>query len=334
MITYTKILSSLAGSGIFKRYEYNFENPIPYIKNKKYGIYERIQFLISFFHYYNVFFLISKLSKIDIHTIFHKKKKNENKIGLVTTQKVFTGLLEYFIKTHIRKHLRVLYDLYSWELISQSGKNTSGEIDELRKILTDIKNHLNILPNPRKIIITLGSIAFGIISTIEFLGFRSMLFELIEPMLGVITIILFLPFLFGTFIVRPFVSAFKTKRMLFLDTKNDYHYSDHYFGSEKKLYEQSVYKLETDLYEKLDAKSRKPKEDPIDCILLWIAGGIPIVFFASLFLFFAFDVDPENDSELQPIHLSVLFLEIAIIGFVIFIDPLIRYRRRLKNHLI
>lgn len=183
--------------------------------------------------------------------------------------------------------------------------------------------------------VIISTIAFGIITTIEFLGFRTMIFEAIESVQNIILVILLLSFFFGLISIRPFTDAFRIKRILFLNTKSDYHAFDHYLGKGKELYERSVYKLETELYEKLDAKSRKPKELPVDKILLTIVGGGIFVFFASLAMsWIFFPTDSEENSQIPFEAFILLCLELGAIGFFVFVAPWLEYKRRLENQLV
>jgi len=238
----------------------------------------------------------------------------------------------------MRKQLSALYSMYLIEIIYQNQTSgDSSEIDKLRKTTADIKNYLDILLNPLKVLATLTGIGLGIMGFIEFAQLRDPLFNALTNIVTETTIIpiLVISYFLGVIVSAPFIFAFRTKRKLFLNTESIYDYSDLYLGEGKKLYDQSVYKIERELFEILNAEHQRPAEAPIDKILLVIiGGGIFSIFSIPVMTLIFDDLIKQELSQVQLLNIIIALSVLALLGFSLFAVPYIEYRRRKINRLL
>lgn len=334
MIAYNKILSSVEIENFTIKYKFLEVNPLKQLKSKKLNWYQKIQ-LFGFFSNY-IFNIWQFVILIRFYVNRPKKRINFEFLSVTVTERVNRLLLEFLLKTHYHRQLNQVYNLYLREILSQSQRTTDEkDVDELRKIASDTKNYLEKLPSAKKTIVTIAAFATGIIVGIEFLGLRELILSTSIPFieqyaLGVLVISYFIGFL----ISKPLISAFRTKRTLFLDTKSRYHYLDQYLGEEKALYEKSIYKLEDNLFNSLDANNRKLREIPIDKIaLMIIASGVFIVT-GSLFISIMIEDPSKLNEYLEFENLIRNSILAGLFGFWLFAIPIIEYRRRKIHNLL
>ena len=334
MIAYNKILSSVEIENFTIKYKFLEVNPLKQLKSKKLNWYQKIQ-LFGFFSNY-IFNIWQFVILIRFYVNRPKKRINFEFLSVTVTERVNRLLLEFLLKTHYHRQLNQVYNLYLREILSQSQRTTDEkDVDELRKIASDTKNYLERLPSAKKTIVTIVAFVTGIIVSIEFLGLRELILSTSIPFieqyaLGVLVISYFIGFL----ISKPLISAFRTKRTLFLDTKSRYHYLDQYLGEEKALYEKSIYKLEDNLFNSLDANNRKLREIPIDKIaLMIIASGVFIVT-GSLFISIMIEDPSKLNEYLEFENLIRNSILAGLFGFWLFAIPIIEYRRRKIHNLL
>ena len=91
-----------------------------------------------------------------------------NSIDNYTKIKTVKPVLRYFLKTHIRKNLVKLRELYLIELIrlNHNMDNILPETTKLREIVCDIEKYIDTLQNAEKLSNWIDSI-LGILSTIS-----------------------------------------------------------------------------------------------------------------------------------------------------------------------
>ena len=149
MKAYQQILYLLDDGKFYRTYQYEFNNPFTNFKQTK-NIFDKFQLL-------NILMINFKLS--DLSFLFRKRFKKSSFVqserNISFKRKVFLPLLRFLIKSHIRRQLERLYSLYLIEIITQNQNFNQSEIEELRKISSDIKNYIEELPSSMQTISTL-----------------------------------------------------------------------------------------------------------------------------------------------------------------------------------
>jgi hypothetical protein len=282
MITYEKILEQVEANKTIDFVELTVENPKSYFKLKDIGYLEKFQLYANYFWFLTHNKVTSHYLK-SLPLFFLKRQKPSIPQSFTEKEKFLRPVVNYLIKTHIRRQLTHIYRLYLREIITQNTLKNKEEIDELRKTNATVKEYIQELPNIKRFFLTLAGIIFGIISTAQILGVNSILFQIISAEFNLfVVLIIAIPILISFIISEIFVNAFRIKRSKLMNTTFSYPCYDLYFGKGKEIYEKSVYKIEDDLYEKLGKKNQKPKELPIDKILQLSTFGGFIVFLTTL----------------------------------------------------
>lgn len=334
MIAYSKLLNSVEGKGIFELYQYVLDDPIPYLKNKNIGFYERFQILGFSINYYWDFRTLYYLIKILFIRLL-QKKKDHPKLRLNIYSKTFRPLISFFIKTHIHRQLDNLYTLYMQEIVTQNEiTRNKEEIDDLRNRASDIKNLAETLPKTRRFLATFAAIGLGITTVVEFFNLNSLALEKIHHVIPSGHTAVILGFLLANFIaviiLRPFITAFQNKRALFLQTASYYDFMDHFIINNNQLYANSIYKLENDLYESLGHVHQKLREIPIDKIILLIVAGSLFVFLTSVM----FTILLPSTHTLHLIDIVEIVIIFSLLAVYLFGVPLLEYRRRITHRLV
>lgn len=333
MGAYVTILKKLEDKTIKTPFNFDRTNPAPYLKNKQIGYYEKFQLIGKLLGYYSDKYsdkrtyqsLLMKLRKRPV-------TKTEN---IPTKVRIHRRLLTYFFKTHMRTKLVRLHSLYLREIVLQNkGEHSSKEIEELRGLDSDVKHYLDILPKPTK---ALGIFGSGIVTAIAIMQLLHLDTAIINKSfslsLGDVLGGIIVAAVYGMLFATPIIRTFAIKRVLFLKTNSWYDYLDIYLGKGDELYKKSIYRLEDELFEALDARGSKPKESPIDFwIQLALRGPIFVFFGVGIFqklidwLIFRHVF---TSVELSIIAGAGIIMPIA--AFFYFVSPYLEYRRR-RNH--
>ncbi len=334
MITYEKILEDLEAKKILDSEKLLLDNPSRYFKSKDIGLVEKSQLYLNYFSFHNR--NEATLHQLKSILLFFIKRKKFSWLQEFTEKKRFWNpLVQYLIKTHIRRQLNTLHKLYIRELVTQNTQKNKNEIEELRSITTTLKDYTQELPNIKRLFTTFATILFGIITTAQFFGINSLIFDSITTQVNFVIIgITVIPIIMAYIISDIFVRSFRIKRCKFLNTSKSYPCYDLYFGQGKSIYENSVYKIEDDLYKKLGTKKKKPIEIPVDIIIQLSLPGISALFLATIVLLGIF-VSIFTESITIPWDSMAIGLPVLLImTYGLFFMPLIKYRRRKKNNLL
>ena len=335
--TYIAILKKLEDKTIKDPFNFDRINPIQYFKDKQIGYYEKFQLIGKVMGYFSDKYSDKRLYRQLLTKL--KRQSSTESNNLPTTVRIHKRLLTYFFKTHIRTKMVKLHRLYLREIVLQNkGEQNSKQIEELQGLDNVLVQYLAILPNPTKILGILFGV--GIASTIGLLQFFHLdgiiYNKLMSLSIGDIAGGFLLVVVFGILFSSPLIQTFAIKRALFLKTNSWYDYLDIYLGKGDDLYKKSIYKLEDDLFEALDAKNTKPKESPVD---FWIQT----VFRGPLFIFFGIGIYKKlielfifnqtfTTEEISILTISGIVMPFAV--FFYFISPLLEYRRRRKYNLL
>jgi hypothetical protein len=350
MIAYEKIRGQIESKKVFDSVNLTVENPLPNLKLKNIGRIEKFQlismYLLFIMHNNSVssyfktilsFFEIRKgISLKEQFKTFpsniRKKIKEFTLKEFPEKHRFFTPIVNYLIKTHIRRQLKNLHKLYLRELITQNILKNKEEINELKKINDIIKEYINELPDIKRFFFTLASIMVGIITIGQFFGLDDSFKQIISAEYDLIIILIVaIPMITGFVISEIFSNSFRIKRQLMMNTIMANPCFDFYFGKGKEIYNNSVYKIEDELYEKLGRTNKKPKEIPIDKILKLIIPGSILLFYTGLVVIgfiIALSTGKTIPNGFQYI-LPVIFL----MTFIFVGTLMIKYRRRVKNQL-
>ena len=351
MITYEKILGQIEDGKTINFVELKAENPNNISNFKDIGPIEKFHFYANYLwfllhdksvdHFLKSFpiFLFKKM----ILVIPKKYSKNrfsflkDKEISLIkqeffVKERFLNPIVKYLIKTHMRRQLKNLYKLYLREIISQDTSKNKEEIDDLRKTNTTVKDYIQELPNIKRFFLSLIMISFGVISAVPVLGLNTLISKFIDAEFDLFLILaISIPILIVFIISELFVNAFRIKRCKMMNTDLCYPCYDLYFGKGKEIYEKSVYKIENDLYEKLGKLNKKPKEIPIDKIFQLSFLGSFFIMLTGLLVIGIITRLITNQSI--PIEIVYSIPVISLLTFVFFFNPIIKYRRRIKNNL-
>jgi len=254
---------------------------------------------------------------------------------------VSRGLTKYFLQLHIRNNLKKLHELYLREVITnQKNDLNQNEIENMRKISSDINNFIITLPSTRKLFASGASLIFALFGLISLIGVNlnpiegiKIFYENNQLLFISIVIVLY----FTVFIISfPFKHAFKIKRILLLETNLFDYFNDHFSKNENELYDQSIYKIENELYESIKTKNLKPLEIAFDRI--WDAIlGLAIIIFATIFiLLLSYDTIISADDFYKELAIYtgiIFFIDLFPIWHLI-INPYIIQRTRKKHELV
>ena len=334
MIAYEKILQYFEDKNTIDSLDLITDNPSKYFKSKDFGLIEKSQLYLNYFSFHTR----NESTKHQLKSIwlFLTKRKKISWLQEFTEKKLFLNpLTRYLIKTHIRRQLSQLSKFYIRELISQNTQKNKEEIKEFREVTTTLKDYIKELPNIRRLFATTATILFGIISTAQIFGLNELLYVSLTTQIDYVTaLILSIPILVIFLISEIFVRSFKIKRCKFMQTTSIYPYYDLYFGQGQQIYENSIYKIEDDLYEKLGKKDRKPKEIPIDKIFQLILPG-SFSLFLTILSVIGILISLINDTITVPLYTVYLGLSIlSLMTYGFFVMPLIKHRRRKQNNLV
>jgi hypothetical protein len=209
-----------------------------------------------------------------------------------------------------------------------TDKNSS-EIDKLRKVSNDIKNFADTLPNTKKYLVGFAGVGALVMALLSLFGIGNFIIENIFPIIQEnIEIIFIILYFIGFFICMPFAATFKAKRSLFLCSKSQNYCNDLYFGDTKSIYENSIYKLEYDVFSKLSDKTNKSVEIPLDKLFtIFITGSLFSVFGGYLFSSWIYTLlfTTETFQWYQPLGGSMI---IFLCIYFCLISPLQIYKRR------
>ncbi|MGE5661258.1 MAG: hypothetical protein ACM3X1_03320 [Ignavibacteriales bacterium] len=209
--------------------------------------------------------LLKNPSRLSISRLFTTSEEE-----LVTRDpRVIRSFVKYLIKIHIKRQYAAIYRLYLSEILRQNGIGNSQErYSTLRDIASDLKNYLDTLPSVKSIFASMVAV-FSIFATaVGLLNLGSLIFEyIVNQPSYVFLIVIPVSIAIGYIVTVPFIYSFWFKRHLFLRTGNWYYLNDVYFGNERQLYDNSIYKLEDDLFGALGARYEKLNEVPFDKIL-------------------------------------------------------------------
>ena len=321
MKRYQQILYLLDDGKFYRIYQYEFSNPFTNFKQTK-NIFDKYQLL-------NVFILGFKLSDLSFlfRTLFKQSLFVKPERTISFKRKVFLPLLRYLIKSHIRRQLEKLYSIYLVEIVTQNQNFNQNDIEELRKISSDIKNYKEELPSSMKTVTTLVFIFSSIFGVIQFFG---MTIQLTDFLSSEWTIIGFLLIGFLAFFITssPLLAAFRAKRAIFLNSNSLCHAWDVYFVNEN-TYEKSVYKIEDELYDKLNKKHQKPKEIAIDKIIIIIMS---IIFISFIIVGSHFNLFTTTNGNAINNWIAVILLMLFFIWQIV--SAPLEYRRRKQHGLV
>jgi hypothetical protein len=139
----------------------------------------------------------------------------------------------------------------------------------------------------------------------------------------------------GYAVIVPFLYAFWFKRHLFLQTDNWYYLNDVYSGNDLQLYNNSIYKIEDDLFEALGARHEKLNEIPFDKIFTISTGSWVISFFVYLSLSTIFDTMAVSEQLQQNLFTGIIVGLFGLLGTIYaIILPVLTYRHRRSSRLL
>lgn len=340
MAFYVGILRILEDHTIKTPYAFDRINPKQYLKNKDMGYYERFQIFGMLIGYYS--------DKITDKTIFqylvHKLQRRpiEKTENMPVPKRTSRRLLTYFFKTHMRKKLDKIHRLYLREIILlDKDPENFQEVEKLRTIDSDVMKYSDILPNPARVLWAVIGAGLGAVGTVvtvlEFSDLKPMIMNSLHSISAgdiigglIVSIVLAIP------IMNPMIQTFAIKRALLLRSNSWYDYLDHYQGKGDEVYQKSIYKLEDNLFETLEAKNDKPKEVPIDLLIPVIIRGIIIGFFTIGVIQKIIDymLGIIIFSSLDLIYICIAGIGIILFGFFGFVVPYLEYGRRKKHSLL
>jgi hypothetical protein len=362
---------------------YEGANPSPLILDRSITLSERLHLLTSLLIMKPIFVLYFIH---DLFVLFRKKRPTKYETDQAH-QKRFTRIairpfVLYFLKSHIRRQLVKLKELYLRELAYlEPNAASKDQIAVIRDIVSDVEKYIDAFPGPKRLVGGLvGALAFiaSIAAIIEFLGLKitiiphvlqlthsstkfsitrayfipdylsAIIFVLIIAIVSIIMLII---------IVKFTNNGFRIKRTMFLESNSIYHYMDIYsVEKDEHLYKQSIYKLEDDLFESLNAMTEKPHEVPEDKIIVMVVatgviafliyftpfisdslylivrmlGGDIFPYTAYLYGLSSFDfINPfyvPAIQEMQTMGLFILVVILMILAF--FLIPYSQYKRR------
>ena len=354
MIAYEQILKEIEGNKIFNKLFLNMDNPRFYFKQQNIGLVEKFQLCAAYASFlmnnksvdnYFKFICSTIFSKIlFLKNILFKKIFSKTSFSTMSSQqplfmetipekeRYFNPLVHYLLKTHIRRQLSILHRLYLREILTQNILKNKEEIDEFRQINSTVKEYIKELPDIRRFFVTLIGLGLGLVTTIFSLGIGKLFAQIILSDVTLFVIIITMtPIIVSFAIVEIFTKAFRIKRSKLLNTKSFYPCYDLYFEDGKKIYENSVYKLEDTLYEKLDKKNQKPREIPVDLILQFIMPGIFILFVTALIIIAV--INSIISGTQIPTGVEYLLPFMLLLVFIFSVIPVLRNRRRMTNNL-
>jgi hypothetical protein len=226
---------------------------------------------------------------------------------------MFKPYVRYLLSTHIRRQYQKLYSLYLAELVVRGNPSQKEDVDELRKIASDIRDYSETLPSLKRLsALLLGvlsiigivfaifdvrvslnalflAVLFGVLSIIGIVfaiydAIVDAKFDMLTPDVVLSSEVLILLIILITFTIiysgfaialSPFIAAFYFKRFLFKDnnSKDISNFTSRGKAMATQLYNSSFYKLEDQLFELLGGKAQKPKEIPIDIIFRISSGA-------------------------------------------------------------
>jgi hypothetical protein len=262
-------------------------------------------------------------------------QKHPSKVLVIFIQPIIRSFVKYLIKIHMRRQYQAIYRLYLSEIIipNRTGENKQ-EIDCLRDIAIDLKDYFNTLPNTKNIFASMAAVFSVITAAIGLLNIENLIFQFLLDLPSYVFIIMVIAFIsVGYFITIPFLHAFRYKRALFLRTDWQHYLDDIYLGNEQELYNNSVYKLENNLFEALDEGNQKLNELPFDKIFIIFMGALMISFLAYLGLSIVYDTTVVSfEQSIQ--NVLVIMLIVPILAFYAIIIPVLTYRRRRRSNLL
>ena len=272
-----------------------------------------------------------------ISHIKNKSKMNTIHIPLFVSRR----LTKYFLKLHMRNNLQKLYELYLLELITnQNTLYGSRDIEDFRKLITDVENYIKLLPSPRKLFASVVSLGIAVFGFIPIIGFNFNFIEEIKIfyennfLVFIVTVIIL--YFIAFMISFPFKHAFKVKRMLFLKTNSFHYFNDRYAKNDTSLYDDSIYKAENNLYKSLGLGNAKPLEIPFDArwdTLLGIAIVIFVTGFITAFVY-SWILTSEDFYLVLVFSISITILIDMIPIWHLIINPYKIYQSRIKQNLV
>ena len=332
---YDKILKSTNGEGFFIKGAYkslSLRQLIRLITNRDTSYFDKIMLLTFWFA------LDIGLFGGDPSTFFAfitRFQKHQSKVLIIFIQPIIRSFVRYLIKTHMRRQYQAIYQLYLSEIIipNRTGENKQ-EIDHLRDIATDLKNYINTLPNTKNIFASMAAVFSIITAAIGLLNIENLIFRFLLDLPSYMFIIIIIAFIsIGYFITIPFLHSFRFKRALFLRTDWQHYLDDIYLGNEQGLYNNSVYKLENNLFDALDAWNQKLNELPFDKIFIIFMGALMISFLVYLGLSIVYDAPAVSfDQSVQNVLVSIVIT--SILASYAIIVPVLTYRRRQRSNLL
>ncbi|MCV0411167.1 hypothetical protein [Nitrosopumilus sp.] len=335
-LTYDKVLNGVENDKQCQKFEYFQDEPIKLIKEQKLGIefFTLLGFIFTFYYDFKLW-----ISILRNYFKYLKNKNDKPKLsGVTVTRKTYRFILKYFIQTHIRRQLVKLHKIYLREIYTQTlNEQSSYEVDELRKRSTDIKNYYETLPSAKRSIIPTIAISSLIIGLLQMpLIYDTVVIPLeLVPISYALPLVIIVGISVTFFITLPLMKAFRIKRSLFLNTKSFYHYADLYLGDVDIIYKKSIYKKENDLYASLEYENHKPREIPIDKILLIVIGSAIFIMMTSAMISVIQD-DLKNSAIIWYEHLGtwMMSLVLGIFAFALFLLPILEHKKRMQLNLI
>ena len=297
---YVNVLTGLNGEGFFIVAQYKSNsifNFIHLIWRKGISNFDKMllvfQFLISLF-IFPVPAIYDHLFNLYLSERRHTSKQGDIWIRLgITVQyyviyrPVIRSFVKYLVKIHLQRQYYAIYQLYLSKILTQNTTRENDEnINRLRDIAADLKDYLDTLPNSKNIFASL-LVVFSIVSAV--IGLLK-LGDLIIPFITTLPFYMIIGMIIGIIIIGysvtiPFLYAFKYKRRLFLRTDLQHDLSDIYLGNEQALCNNSIYRVENDLFGALGSRNQKLNELPFDEIFTIFTGVLIISFFIYLGLF-------------------------------------------------
>ena len=273
-----------------------------------------------------------------IFTYFSRITKKSNFTTIHVPLLVSQRLTKYFLQLHIRKNLKKLRELYLREIITnQKNELNQNEIENIRKISSDMENFIVTLPSTRKLFASGTSLIFALFGLIPLIGINLNLIEgtkIFYENNQLLFISIVIGLYFGAFMISfPFKHAFKIKRILLLETNLFDYFNDHFSKNENELYNHSIYKIENELYESVETKNLKPLETAFDRIWDILLGLTIIIFVTGFILSLSYDVIISADDFYKELAIYtgvILFIDLFPTWHLI-INPYIIQRNR-KNH--